>query len=140
MKTRINVLGTDYNISANKGKVSTKWSGKRYQFAVTVENVKTGVVEAFNFWDSEANFANKKNTLKSKDLVNAFGCFVSDALAYANNADDVLSFAEEFGYKDFNKMRKAYKACEKAKMQFDDLTDNADIWDFYNELVEIYDI
>lgn len=139
METRINVLGTDYNISANKGKVSTKWSGKRYQFAVTVENVKTGAVETFNYWDSEANFAKKKNTLKSKDLVSAFCCFVGDGLAYADN-NDVLSFAEEFGYKDFNKARKVHKACEKAKMQFDDLTDNADIWDFYNELVETYDI
>ena len=80
---------------------------------VTVRNTETGKSTRFEFWESIREVEIKTE----EQLLWAFECFLTDALAYiqARNIDD---FASEFGYQDsVSKCFKVYKACMKQAMK-----------------------
>ena len=72
------------------------------------------------------------------DVLNAFYCFVSDALSGLDSFDE---FCGEFGYDtDSRKAKKVYKACKRAYEKFKRVSGFADDDEFYgfiNELAEI---
>lgn len=78
-----------------------------------------------------------KHDMTEDELVNAFYCFVSDAVAYAN-AQDIDDFASEFGYTKITECMKAYKGCKSAydKWQKFDL----DVYDMLTFLQETYNL
>lgn len=97
---------------------------------ITVKNITTGKRTSFEFWASIAN-----PTIKTeKDLLSAFSCFISDALAGSGSFE---SFCSEFGYdEDSRRAERTYKACVTSYNKAERVIDG-DLNDIYNELNEI---
>lgn len=100
---------------------------------VTVKNLENGKRTSFDFWGSVMN-----PSLESDyDLLNAFYCFVSDALSGLYNFDE---FCGEFGYNtDSRKAEKIYKACKRAYAKFERVSgfSENEMYDFINKLSEV---
>jgi len=97
---------------------------------VTVSNTETKQKASFEFWGSIVNPEIKTES----ELLNAFYCFVEDALS---GKMDFSEFCSEFGYdEDSRKAEKTWKACKRSTVKFDRLY-SGDIYDFVNELQEI---
>ena len=100
---------------------------------VTIKNLENGKRTSFDFWGSVRN-----PSLESDyDLLNAFCCFVSDALSGLYSFDE---FCGEFGYDtDSRKAEKIYKACKRAYAKFERVSgfSESGLYDFINELSEV---
>lgn len=100
---------------------------------VTIKNFKNGKRTSFDFWGSVKN-----PSLESDyDLLNAFYCFVSDALY---GLESFENFCDEFGYDtDSRKAEKIYKLCKRAYVKFERVSGFSDneMYNFVNELSEV---
>ena len=100
---------------------------------VTIKNLENGKRTSFDFWGSIKN-----PSLESDyDLLNAFYCFVSDALSGLYSFDE---FCGEFGYDtDSRKAEKIYKASKRAYAKFERVSgfSESGLYDFINELSEV---
>lgn len=112
----------------------TKSRGK---FFVYVTNSETGAKTRFTFWDCLANAEKCITDLDEYSTLNAFYCFVSDALTGCNTFSD---FCGEFGYdEDSRNAYRIYTACKRACKSWARVSgmDESETCDFLNELQEI---
>lgn len=118
------------------GKFNKCWScdDRNYNnHIVTVKNTESGKVTRFEFWCS----IRQPEFESEYDVLNAFYCFVSDALS---GLESFESFCGEFGYDtDSRKAEKIYKACKRDYAKFERVSGFSDdeMYDFINELSEI---
>lgn len=79
---------------------------------VTIKNLENGKRTSFDFWGSVMNPSLESNY----DLLNAFYCFVSDALSGVSSFED---FCYEFGYDtDSRSSERTWKACKHSTDKF----------------------
>lgn len=97
---------------------------------ITVKNKDTGRQASFDFWASITN----PELRTQYDVLNAFYCFVSDAVSGLMDIDD---FQSEFGYEKDSECIKAYKGCQKAAAQMERIYDG-DLYNLLNALAEDY--
>lgn len=126
----------NYRITATyTGAKAATWSEKQENWNhhnITVINTETGKRTRFDFWASIAH-----PVLDSEyDVINAFYCFVSDAVSGMESFTD---FCAEFGYdEDSRRAYKTWRACKRAADKFERISGDVDIYDFINELSEDY--
>ncbi|MFW6219827.1 MAG: hypothetical protein ACOC33_03225 [bacterium] len=105
---------------------------KSQHHKVTVKNTENGKSTSFDFWSSIA-----QPVFESEyDLLNAFYCFVSDALSGEYEAEEFLS---EFGYLDGENIKhglRAHKECQRSLAKLNRIYDG-DIYNLSNELSEV---
>lgn len=121
--------------STYTGSKAALWDESNYNHnRVTVWDIETRKRTSFDFWGSIAN-----PELESEyDTLNAFYCFVSDALSGAETFPD---FCREFGYDDDSrKARKAWNACRRSLAKLRRVSGYSDdeIYSLINELSEKY--
>lgn len=83
----------------------------------------------FDFWGSRVH----PGIETREDLLGAFNCFVSDAMA---GDEDFGQFCREFGYEDAGEALKIWKACQRAHGKLTRLY-SGDIWELADELGQI---
>lgn len=118
--------------------INKEWNDNkpRNKYFVYVTNTDNGEKTRFTFWDSLDN-TRRGVVLDGDDLLNAFYCFVSDALSGSENFSD---FRGEFGYdEDSRSAERIYKACKRSYKSFVRVSGLPydEIFDFANELQEI---
>lgn len=124
-----------FEIKANyKGTKRAEWSdSKRQNFnnhMITVTNTETGEKARFEFWASVANPVLNKEY----DILNAFYCFVSDAVSGSGTFEN---FCSELGYdSDSRTAEKIYRKCQKQLEKLKKIYDG-DIYNLVNELQEV---
>lgn len=98
---------------------------------VTVTNTENGLKTRFDFWASIMNLELETEY----DVLNAFYCFVGDAIS----GDDSFSdFCSCFGYNtDSMTAYKVWNACKRAAKKLHRIYDG-DIYELSNELAEKY--
>lgn len=103
----------------------TNWNHHR----VTVTNQDTGKRTCFDFWASLM-----QPELRTRyDVLNAFRCFVDDALCGSETFED---FCSEFGYnEDSRRAEKTWKACKRSLAKLQRIYPG-DLYDLINELEE----
>ena len=107
------------------------------KFEVSVLNTDTKEQIQFDFFGSHNDYMKGKTELNENDLLNAFDCFLMDALSGSLSFED---FCGEFGYdQDSRTAERIHKACEEANDKLNDIV-NDDIYDFTNEFKEINDL
>lgn len=99
------------------------------QYLISVKNTETNKRISFDFYDSNKNYTDGIIVISDSDLLHAFYCFVSDAVAGESTQED---FINEFGYDYFNG-RKIHRLCQKSLEKFEKIY-SGDIYDFLNEL------
>jgi|LSQX01.3.fsa_nt_gb hypothetical protein len=117
-----------------KGNKKASWGDNWNNHMVTVTNIETGQKITFEFWASIAN-----PELKTEyDLLNAFYCFVSDAIAGSYTFEE---FCSEFGYNNDSDSRQAEKIYRKCKKQLEKLKKiyDGDIYELANKLQKVAD-
>lgn len=119
--------------------VCKAWSDAkpRAKYFVYVTNSDNGAKTRFSFWDSLANTEKGVNVLDDESTLEAFYCFVSDALSGCNTFSD---FCSEFGYdEDSRSAYRIYTACKRAFKSWARVSgmDDGETCDFLNELQEI---
>jgi hypothetical protein len=118
-------------VSEFKGDKPANWGVPRQNYnnhLIKVRNVDTGKRIQFEFW---ASIARPEITTES-ELLDAFGCLVSDSLA---GKQDFEEFCSDFGYDtDSRKAERIHKGCVKATDKVERLIGDIDIYDFANEL------
>lgn len=119
--------------STFKGDKVAPWSDKQQNYnnhTITVTNTETKQKISFEFWGSIV-----KPEIKTEDeLLNAFYCFVSDAVSGISSFEN---FCGEFGYdEDSRTAEKTWKACKKSLEKLNKIY-NGDIYILSNELQEI---
>jgi hypothetical protein len=87
-----------------------------------------GKKTSFEYWGS-IMYPEISNEI---DLLNAFECFVMDALSAQNNFED---FCNELGYDVSRKAERVYKACEKSLLKLERIY-SGDVCGLANELRE----
>jgi hypothetical protein len=129
----------NFEIKASyKGNKKAEWSEDNFNnHMVKVTNTETQQSITFEFWASIA----EPELKKEYDILNAFYCFVSDALAGNDSFED---FCGNFGYDtDSRKAEKIHRKCKKSYEKLLKLYDgNIDyklrsIYNLANELSEI---
>ena len=110
----------------SKNRMPENWNHHR----VTVKNTDNGLFTGFDFWCSVAEPQMKKEY----GVLNAFYCFVSDAISGKESFED---FCSEFGYdEDSRTAERTWKACKRSFEKLERIYDG-DIYDLANELQEI---
>lgn len=120
------------------GEKAAPWSDeigrKNYNHnKVTVKNTDNGKSISFDFWCGLL----RPELETESDLLDAFYCFVSDALL---GWQSFVDFCNEMGYdSDSRKAEKIWKACEKNYNKFSNLTGYSldMMYDFVNKLADI---
>lgn len=117
-----------------KGTKKAEWSDSRYQnfnnHMITVTNTETGEKARFEFWASIAHPV----LTKEYDILNAFYCFVSDAVSGSESFD---YFCSEFGYNtDSRSAEKIYRKCKKQLEKLNKIY-NGDLYELLGNLSEI---
>lgn len=100
---------------------------------VTIKNLENGKRTSFDFWGS----LDSPSLETDYDLLNAFYCFVSDAVS---GLDSFYDFCRNFGYdEDSRNAEKIWKACKKSFGKFERVSgfSTDEMYDFVNELSEI---
>ena len=125
----------NFKISAEfDGKKVAGWDANNDRHnKVTVKNLDNGKRTSFDFWGSVVN----PRVESEYDLLNAFYCFVSDALC---GADSFIEFCNEMGYdSDSRSAEKIWKACTRSYIKFERVSgfDLDSMYDFINELQEV---
>jgi hypothetical protein len=122
----------NFEIKASyKGNKKADWNDNNFNnHMVKVTNTEIQQSITFEFWASIAN----PELTKEYDILNAFYCFVSDAVG----ADGTFeNFCSEFGYdSDSRAAEKIYKKCIKQLEKLKKIYDG-DIYNLVNELSEI---
>ena len=115
-----------------KGNKKASWGDNWNNYMITVTNTETDQKITFEFWASIAN-----PELKTEyDILNAFYCFVSDAIAGSYNFKE---FCNEFGYNnDSRQAEKIYRKCKKQLEKLKKIYDG-DIYELANELQKVAD-
>ena len=118
----------NYVISATfKGDKVWKGNPKNHNnYLVTVRDTETGRSTRFDFWQSIA----RPRMESEKDLLFAFYCFISDAVAGAEGFDE---FGRDFGFSEEN--WETWKACKRSTRKVERFTD-CDMYDLLNDLSE----
>ena len=135
MKTIIETktAGTIEINSTFKGDKKANWSGGQENWnnhKVTVKH--EGKKFTFDYWASIVNPLMKEDS----DNINAFYCFLSDAVSAKESFSD---FCSGFGYdEDSRTAERIYKACEKALVKFERVFE-CDLYDLINEIQETFD-
>lgn len=112
---------------------NTKDGGLHNRFYITVKNTENESVTGFDFYGSTHDYNNGNTEIKGEDLLNAFECFISDAMAGEQDFED---FCNEFGYdSDSRTAERIHKECIKSLNKAKSILDT-DIYDFANELQE----
>jgi hypothetical protein len=123
----------NFTVNANyKGDKEAGFINGNYNnHLVTVTNTETKQRCTFEFWASIA----KPELTTEYDVLNAFYCFVSDAIS---GMMDFEEFCSEFGYdNDSRTAERTWKACIRAMRKLQRIYDG-DIYDLSNELSEQY--
>lgn len=125
----------NFKISAEfDGKKVASWDANNDRHnKVTVKNLDNGKRTSFDFWGSVKN----PRVESEYDLLNAFYCFVSDALA---GVDSFENFCSEFGYDtDSRNAEKIWRACKRSTNKIFNLTGySVDmLYDLVNDLQEV---
>lgn len=124
-----------FEIKANyKGTKKAEWSDNRHQnfnnHMVTIKNIETEQKITFEFWASIAHPVLNKEY----DILNAFYCFVSDAVS---GSESFENFCSELGYdSDSRTAEKIYRKCKKQLEKLNRIYDG-DIYDLVNELQDV---
>lgn len=122
----------NFEIKASyKGTKKADWSSDNFNnHMITVTNTETGEKARFEFWASIANpILNKEY-----DILNAFYCFVSDAVSGSESFEE---FCSNFGYdSDSRAAEKIYRKCKKQLEKLQKIYDG-NIYDLANELSEV---
>lgn len=105
----------------------TNWNHHK----VTVKNTENGKRTSFDFWASITS-----PRLKTEcDVLNAFYCFVSDAI---DGLESFEGFCSELGYDtDSRKSERAWKSCKRAAEKLERIAGGADFYDLCNELLMV---
>ena len=115
------------------GSKPAQWGNGRENWnhhKVTVTNTGNKLKTSFDFWASVA----KPNVETEYDILNAFYCFISDAISGDMSFSE---FCSEFGYdEDSRSAEKTWKACKRAADKLKRIYDG-DIYDLANRLQEI---
>jgi hypothetical protein len=123
----------NFTISATfTGEKESAWDSTNYNHSrVTVRNTENGKKTAFDFWGSHKN----PELEREYDVLNAFYCFVSDAIS---GDYDFPDFCAELGYEmeQVKKAWTAWKSCKRAKEKLERIY-SGDLCDLANELSEI---
>lgn len=133
MKTILNTKQGKFTINSEYiGDKPAPWNdGKNdnyHNHKVSVTHNKRKLT--FDFWGSIMN----PELRSDQDNINAFQCFVSDALSAKESFE---YFCSEFGYDtDSRKAERIYKACEKHLRKLERVF-TGDIYDLINELQEL---
>jgi hypothetical protein len=116
-----------------KGDKAATWSKDNYNnHLVTVTNTDNKQRCTFEFWASIADPEIKTE----HDILNAFSCFVGDAVSGNMSFDE---FCSEFGYDtDSRTAEKTWKACKHSSEKLERIYDG-DIYELANELQEAAD-
>ena len=119
--------------STFKGDKLAPWSDKQQNYnnhIITVTNTETEQKISFEFWGNIM-----KPEVKTEDeLLNAFYCFVGDAVS---GNDTFENFCSELGYNENSiTAERTWKACKKSAEKLNKIY-NGDIYDLVNELQEI---
>ena len=125
MKTTLN----NFIISATyKGNKAATWYPQNSNnYVVSVKDTETGKSTRFDFWASLAH----PEIEKEEEIINAFACFVGDAMSGGLTFPD---FCSSFGYdEDSRNAYKLWKACERAYKKWERFT-NADIYDVWETI------
>lgn len=124
----------NFIISASfNGEKCAAWDQRNHNnYIITVKNADTGLRTRFDFWSSIAH-----PELESKyDLLNAFYCFVSDAVSGVDTFED---FCAELGYDpDSRNAEKIHNACRRAYKKITRIAPGVDVYDLLNDLSENY--
>lgn len=125
----------EFKISAEfDGKKVASWDANNDRHnKVTVKNLDNGKRTSFDFWGSVVN----PRVESEYELLNAFYCFVSDALA---GVDSFENFCSEFGYDtDSRNAEKIWRACKRSTNKIFNLTGYSldMLYDLVNDLQEV---
>lgn len=114
-----------------KGNKKAEWGDNFNNHMVKVTNLETKQSITFEFWASISN----PELSTEYDVLNAFHCFVSDAIA---GQETFENFCSEFGYDaDSRQAEKIHRKCKKQFSKLEKIYDG-DIYDLLNELSEKY--
>lgn len=106
------------------------------QFKVNVTN-KNGISTKFDFYGSFNDYKEGIQELKDADLLNAFDCFINDAISAE---EDFEEWCNNLGYdSDSRSAHKIYKECAKSLEKAKKII-SGDMYEFYNELQEAINI
>ena len=122
-------INTRFDMDKPSGWDERNWN----HHTVTVYSKTTGKRTSFDFWGSIMN----PEIDSEYDTLNAFYCFVSDALSGTYSFSE---FCGEFGYdEDSRKAEKAWKACQRSLKKFERVSGYGldEMYDFINELSEV---
>lgn len=125
----------NYRIAATyTGEKAAPWGNGQENWnhhRITVTNTETGKRTTFDFWASIAH-----PVLDSTyDVLNAFYCFVSDAVS---GMESFTEFCSNFGYdNDSITALKTWRACKRSYDKLSRIYDG-DLYDLINELSEEY--
>jgi hypothetical protein len=118
--------------STYTGSKAAPWSDGRENWNhhnVTVINRDNGKRTRFDFWASIAH----PEIDTEYDLMNAFRCFVDDALA---GSMEFREFCADFGYdEDSRRAEKIWNACKRSTAKLTRIYDG-DLYDLLNEMEE----
>ena len=104
------------------------------QFKVAITNESTGDTTSFDYYGSFNDYKECKTTIEGNDLLNAFECFISDAIA---GNEEFEEFCSNFGYdSDSRTAERIHKECIKSLAKAQSIIDG-DLYDFANELQEV---
>ena len=114
-----------------KGDKKATWMDNNFNnHMVKITNTETKTSTSFEFWGSIVN----PELSTEYDVLNAFNCFVSDAIA---GHDDFKEFCGNMGYdEDSRQARSTWRACQRAYNKLKRIY-NKDIYDLSNELQEV---
>ena len=98
---------------------------------IYIVNSKTGHYTYFEFWES----ISKGKVSTEEDLLNAFDCFLTDALEVCDSTYE--EFCYNLGYDiDSRESKVTYRLCNKAYDKFQRVFEGYDIYEFYDEFRE----
>lgn len=128
----INYNGNIIVLSSEYVGTATPWGEKyikqHHEVCVEIDGYKT----SFDYYCNDGG-------LNDDSEIEAFYCFLSDALAY-NNARDIDDFASEFGYDKVSDLLKAYDGCKDAWKKWQAICGDIDGYELVNWLQETYNL
>lgn len=128
----------DFEVKAcYTGNKPAPWDNGRENWnhhTVLVKSTETGKRTSFDFWASIMN----PHLSSEYDVLNAFYCFVSDAVSGLESFSD---FCREFGYdEDSRSAEKIWKSCRRSYEKLSRMSgfSRDEIYDLCNALAEAY--
>lgn len=130
----MNIIYKGFRISSKcKGTKKANWESdveNENSHVIVITDRETRKTAQFSFWASMMQLSIKTE----HDLLNAFYCFVSDAIG---GGMDFHEFCLEFGYdEDSRTAETVWKACKRSARSLERIY-NGDIYELCNELAEV---